>query len=849
MAELDKRVEFAELLADGISTLREHPEYRTRRKKRESVPSGRSFSESYMDRIAARIGVSSNTIKSWMGQMGPKYIPSRVEDGKLLGLLWIIMEKEVMNTRWFNDLLLTTSIPVIDPPTADWLISCFRKAKVLLDNGSYGTPADQEIKNLVKTFFTDSQSIEAEEEHSYLLEHNLPGRWTSSFIGRLHDLEYISLWLRSPSPICLLTGWGGMGKTTIALEIAYACIGDPHGEASSPALVWPDLSHVIWVSAELRNLTLNDFLDTIAYQLGRSELLEKLLNEKRLVVRNVLASAALQKPLLLIIDSIDMANNEIHEFVATVPPGVKILLTARENHSLLHALSQKEIYTITLNGLEPMEALTYFKEEVNYQIQMSYQPAKKERLNKLLTDDEEALQRLIMATAGNPKAISLIVADLADDDIQVSELINEIARSGHNLSSLFSFLFGRSWERCTEEARRLWQTFGFFSDSTVEDSWANTAGLNQKNFYEALRLLRSFSLVETERSNGRLHYQAHQTVLTYGEQHLNDNPELEKELRRNWSSYYLSYLDTHLKREQPTEAYWSFLLGRDLAPVKSEWPNILKLLKWADNHDSNTLIQIMLRITHFLSRINLETRTEYCIKAAKYASSAGNPMLAAMFYIDGAGWSLIETGENENGLHYIGEGLNELAIMDQSDPDATDLKILGEVLKARCYLKTGQLDVAQAIIRGIIFEPYSPLILHRLLLVKGEISSMKGNFEEATAQYEQANEISRTYGGEKTIEAYFNLGVAYVKQAQYEKAESAFELLLYDKNHPNQIELIYYQYGTAQLLAGRGLYNQAVMLILNVLTNIESWGRLIDLKQEVDSFYKYLRSKLRGDTG
>ena len=27
--------------------------------------------------------------------------------------------------------------------------------------------------------------------------------------------------------------------------------------------------------------------------------------------------------------------------------------------------------------------------------------------------------------------------------------------------------------------------------------------------------------------------------------------------------------------------YWSYLLGRDLDKIKKEWPNILKVIKWA----------------------------------------------------------------------------------------------------------------------------------------------------------------------------------------------------------------------------------------------------------------------------
>jgi LuxR family transcriptional regulator, glucitol operon activator len=66
---------------------------------------------------------------------------------------------------------------------------------------------------------------------------------------------------------------------------------------------------------------------------------------------------------------------------------------------------------------------------------------------------------------------------------------------------------------------------------------------------------------------------------------------------------------------------------------------------------------------------------------------------------------------------------------------------------------------------------------------------LRKNYEEAINLYKAANQISTMYGGEKTIEAYFNLGLAYVNCDEFEKAEAAFDNILYDKNKANQIEV------------------------------------------------------------
>lgn len=159
----------------------------------------------------------------------------------------------------------------------------------------------------MKRLFHDRPGLETNALTEQPVTHNLPSRRTGNFIGRGFDMEAIRQWMLSPSPVCLITGWAGMGKTTIALEAAYSCIG-----GSSD---WTAFCSIIWISADWKGLSFSDFLNTIAYHLGRTEQIDKSINEKRFVVRNALAAHSNEKPVLLIIDSIDMAERDIHEFI------------------------------------------------------------------------------------------------------------------------------------------------------------------------------------------------------------------------------------------------------------------------------------------------------------------------------------------------------------------------------------------------------------------------------------------------------------------------------------------------------------------------------------------------------
>ncbi|MEG7283702.1 NB-ARC domain-containing protein [Bacillus sp. 0909A] len=822
MAELEDRKQFAELLAPGVKSLKLHPDYKVRRNKNEKT------GQSYLDNISHQLGVSPNTIKSWIGQMGVNYVPGRIEDGKLFGMIWIILEKTDMNIQWFSDLLETTTIPVIKPALPVWAASCLKKAKIVRQDNSFGAPLDQDIEKIVKRLFPDVLDHKKNALTEQMpLTHNLPSRWSGHFIGRRFDIEAIRQWMLSPSPVCLITGWAGMGKTTTALEAAYSCIGDSSD--------WPAFNSIIWLSADWKGLSFSDFLNTIAYQLGRTEQIDKSINEKRFVVRNALANYTREKPVLLIVDSIDTADRDIHEFITSLPQGVKVLLTARENLKQAYREGFGEMVTIQLSGLEQTDALEYFHQEVNRCLQMCNDPTKREKLAQLLELSPELKSEFISATAGNPKAMALSIAYMSDDDIPARQLIHELGKAGYSLLELFEFLFGRTWDRCNEDTRKLWQALCFFSKPPDEKSLAAAAGLDARCFHYAVEQMRSFALIQPERSKGSTQYLAHQTVVAYGEQHLSENQNYEPEARSRWALYYIHYAETHLKREQPNSFYWSYLLGRDLDKIKKEWPNILKVIKWSSETDQKEiLIELITRISHFLSRINLPLRIEYGRKAADAAHQLGQHTREAFFRIDTAGWALMEVNDLDEALQQIEAGLKTLEQSDTEEQDVHDLKVWGLALQARLFLKAGQQKKAEAILTEIKDKPISPAIQHRILLVRGDLSFVKGHNEEAIQLYEAANQISSMYGGEKTIEAYFNLGVAYVKCDQFEKAEEAFEQMLYDKHNANQVELIYYYYGMAQLLYRKGEKTKAMDSNQKAIRLIDSWEPAIGIRGEVE---------------
>lgn len=73
-----------------------------------------------------------------------------------------------------------------------------------------------------------------------------------------------------------------------------------------------------------------------------------------------------------------------------------------------------------------------------------------------------------------------------------------------------------------------------------------------------------------------------------------------------------------------------------------------------------------------------------------------------------------------------------------------------------------------------------------------------------------------------------------MKCDQFEKAEEAFEQMLYDKHNANQVELIYYHYGMAQLLYRKGEKTKAVESNQKAIRLIDSWEPAIGIRGEVE---------------
>ncbi len=174
------------------------------------------------------------------------------------------------------------------------------------------------------------------------LPHNLPRR--GEFVGREAYKARVHQALCSRSYLVSIEGIGGIGKTSLALEVAYECLRAGAGTALSPEVA--SFDGVIWASARDRDLTLDNLLDAVARTLDYPGIAQKAAAEKREGVVKLLRSGAY----LLLLDNLETVSDKaVTEFLQDLPEPSKALVTTREP-------KLDRAWTIHLKGLNEEEA-------------------------------------------------------------------------------------------------------------------------------------------------------------------------------------------------------------------------------------------------------------------------------------------------------------------------------------------------------------------------------------------------------------------------------------------------------------------------------------------------------------
>ena len=304
--------------------------------------------------------------------------------------------------------------------------------------------------------------------------HNLP-MIPSGVVGREAEYEQaLRLLGDADEPVVLATGYGGIGKSTLAKKTAWACadLGDRFD-----LIAWVDLRQY----GEAKHLTLDYVLDTIARTADASSDIPRIGDReaKAARVRDLLAG----RRSLIILDNYEsllsdhQEESRVSTFLGSLSAvsanstngtRIRVLITTREVSRGLRALPSNEL---KLESMSLDDAMTLMKA----------------RSGAAVTLSDAQYTRVWRLLCGLPKYLEIAIDQLKNLDFeQWVALVVDIDAPLDDRGAFFSDLFGHSWERFPPEIKKVLLALTFFVGEAPPEALRATCGLSKSDFARTL---------------------------------------------------------------------------------------------------------------------------------------------------------------------------------------------------------------------------------------------------------------------------------------------------------------------------------------------------------------------------
>jgi predicted ATPase/class 3 adenylate cyclase len=382
------------------------------------------------------------------------------------------------------------------------------------------------------------------------LRSNLPV-YSTSFIGRNRELPELLEMLNHPDTRLLtVIGFGGMGKTRLALQLAERCSGEfPDG-------AW-------WV--ELEEATSGDaMIQRIAYHVGLNVQPEPSVREQ---LFNYLRS----RHLLLVLDNVEQvpdAAGAIHDLLQAAPH-CKCVVTSRRALGL-RAERVKEVLP-----LPPTDACNLFVDRACAQVQF-----------ELTGENSDDVAELCRRVEGVPLAIELAasrVVSLTPREIaaRLDERFKVLQTDAPDLPPRQRALRAAiDWSHglLSEEDQNLFAQLSAFSGGfTLEDA---EAVCRSEDVLNGVARLRSNSLLRSEiaRHTQQTRYFMLEALRDYAGEKLRASEERARETQARHAEYFLHFTQERLAHLRDAQA------ARAIAEIEASFENVRAAMDWCERH-------------------------------------------------------------------------------------------------------------------------------------------------------------------------------------------------------------------------------------------------------------------------
>jgi len=484
----------------------------------------------------------------------------------------------------------------------------------------------------------------------------------SEFIGRDAEKARVHEALRSRSYLVSIDGIGGIGKTSLALEVAHECLRASKGADSSGWAARFD--GFIWTTAKDRDLTLNALLDAIARTLDYPGIVQQPVEEKRNAVRKLLQN----RPYLLIVDNFEtIADNAVRDFLLDLPEPSKTLITTREQ-------KLRQVRAISLKGLTEPEALALIHNE-----------GRRLELASLEHAEDRMLSHLYQATGGAPLAIKWAVGQIK----QKGQSLDTVLASLHEArGSVFDNIFTRSWGLLSAGARQVLIVMPTFATSALRAGIEAASDVHHFVLDDALGQLVEMSLVDAidELDLARRRYSIHPLTRAFATSKLQQEPETQQAAYERLADFFES-------RNWQRGSRWNV---EEFPQLEPDLPNVLAVIQWCWEQGPAELgMDIFYQVAHLMMMCGYwNDAMDLGEQVVALATKLGKELRAAQFLVSPITWIHRRRGDLNSAEEQVKQALAVFQRVGDERGIAAATRNLGRIAQER-----GELERAKQLLK------------------------------------------------------------------------------------------------------------------------------------------------------
>jgi tetratricopeptide (TPR) repeat protein len=637
---------------------------------------------------------------------------------------------------------------------------------------------------------------------------NLPRR--PYFVGREEEIKTIlqSLQPNSRTFIIGIEGIGGMGKSTLAVEVSHRCIENDLFEA------------VIWISAQESILTLHgiepiipeaktlaDILITIGTNLGNPTIGNLSIQDQIRRAYNLLA----RQTTLLVLDNFEsLSKNEqrdILDFLRRSPITLKVVITSRERVS--------EGQVIRLQGLS--------FEESNALLEWDAQ-----QKNIHLTRDQS--KYLVDLTGGLPLALLWVQGQIAVLGYSVTQVLDKLSLDAD--IPILQYCFNHSWNLLGQsDAKKLLFILALQPDPVSRTALQEIAGiLTNEHFGNEISHLLQLSLIDHDHDKD--YFSILPLTRRFVRTQFVSDRKFIKQAEVRIAQYYVKLL-SHKSGFKEWRGYEELLLDRN---------NILSVAQWCYKslQKKETKTRSLAKQTRNIAEVLVQIGTQFgsvlwqraywydrmtLAHAALYAAKLTSDWKSVSTFVRNIAWIYFYQGDYLRALHWAEEALAATTKTEDELLIAAAKRSLGTV-----EMRLGNFDRSETLLREVLktsekfaqddYGIYSKGFAQYGL---GELEFERGNIQEAKEWYQKALDTWQDPARKDPVRhvsyALNGLGFVALRERRYDDAkrfftagiQSAEEFGRVDELAKGQLGLasVYFETGT-DLKAALTLVNESI---------------------------------------